>query len=75
MARLEAALLQVAVLMERQPKFVLIFVRLEAELSAAQEAEVNGPLARAKALRDQQARKDVRRTQRTNVIALAQARS
>ncbi|NVO27319.1 hypothetical protein HJ526_07810 [Donghicola sp. C2-DW-16] len=74
-ARLEAALLQVAVLMERQPKFVLIFVRLEAELAAAQEAEVNGPLARAKALRDQRARKDVRRTQRSNVVALAQARS
>lgn len=42
-ARLEAALLKVAMLMEHQPRFTPIFERLEAELAAAQEAEANGP--------------------------------
>lgn len=72
-ARLEEALLQVAVLMEHQPAFTPIFVRLEAELAAAREAVANGPLARAKALRDQQARRAEQRLNRSNVVTLAQA--
>ncbi|MCT4577551.1 hypothetical protein [Donghicola sp.] len=74
-ARLEEALLQVAVQMERQPAFAPIFVRLEAELAAAREAEANGPLARAKALRDQQARRAEQRLNRSNVVTLAPAHS
>ena len=74
-ARLEAALLQVAVQMERQPKFAPIFIRLETELAAAREAEANGPLARAKALRDQQARRAEQRLNRSNVVTLAPAHS
>ena len=73
-ARLEAALLKVAMLMEHHPKFTPIFERLEAELAAAQEAEANGPLARAKALREQQRGKAEPQARPPNVVALTHVR-